>query len=126
MTASNVAPDPLALLREKARRAPQRVVLPESDEENILRAARAALDQRLARPLLLGRPAALAGAAARFGVDLTGIEVLDVTEETVLAELANTAVRLFPSMSARRIEKKLRILSASVRSWSRRDARTHS
>jgi phosphate acetyltransferase len=100
--------DALAGLREKARRSPQRVVLPESDEENILRAARAAVDERLARPVLLGRPAVLAQAAARCGVDLTGIESLDVTDEAVLAELGDLVLRFFPSMSPRRIEKKLR------------------
>lgn len=101
------ASDPMAGLREKARRAPQRIVLPESEEENILRAARAAVDQRLARPVLLGRPDSVCEAAARYGVDLAGVEILDVTDETVLTELGNTARRFFPSMSPRRIERKL-------------------
>jgi phosphate acetyltransferase len=105
---SDVAPDALTRLREKARRAPQRVVLPESDEENILRAARAAADGHLAVPVLLGEPGALARSAGRHGIDLSGIEILDVTDEAVLADLASTASRSFPSMSPRRIDKKLR------------------
>ena len=105
---TDMALDAIAGLCEKARRAPQRVVLPEAEEENILRAARAAVDQGLAKPVLLGSPELLAAEAARAGVDLSGIEILDVTDEAVLAELAGTAARLFPSMSARRIERKLR------------------
>jgi phosphate acetyltransferase len=103
-----MTPDPIARLREKARRAPQRVVLPESEEENILRSARTAVDQRLARPILLGRPAVLSETAARYELDLAGIDIIDVTDEAVVADLADAALHLFPSMSPRRIEKKLR------------------
>jgi phosphate acetyltransferase len=99
--------DPIAGLRAKARLAPQRVVLPESEAENIFRAARTAVDQGVARPLLLGRPADLAAVAQRYGIELTGIEILDVTDPAVLAELADTALRFFPDMSPRRIERKL-------------------
>jgi phosphate acetyltransferase len=99
--------DPIAGLRAKARSTPQRVVLPESEEENILRAARAAVDQGVARPVLLGRPTDLDEVAARCGIELAGIEILDVTDPAVLAELADTALRVFPDMSPRRIERKL-------------------
>ena len=102
-------PDAVAELFARARRAPQRVVLPEAEqEETILRAARAAVDLGLAEPVLLGSPAALAVAAAHAGVDLSGMEILDVTDEAVRAELARTASLLFPSMPAKRVERKLR------------------
>jgi phosphate acetyltransferase len=104
---SETASGAMARLRQKARLAPQRIVLPESEEENILLAARAAADQQLARPVLLGRPDLLGQAAARCGVDLAGLEIVDVTDETVLAQLANEGLSLFPPMSPRRIARKL-------------------
>ena len=67
-------------LRQRARLAPQRIVLPESEEAGVLRAARAAADEGVAHPLLLGRPAVVAQAAAGAGVTLDGVEVLDVTD----------------------------------------------
>jgi phosphate acetyltransferase len=102
-----MAADAISGLFESARRAPQRVVLPEAEEEIILQAARAAVDQGIAKPVLLGSPALLAAEAARAGVGLSGMEIIDVTDGAVLAELAGTAARLFPSMSARRVERKL-------------------
>ncbi len=41
----------------KAQRAPKRVVLPEGDQDRILRAAQILIDERIARPVILGDPA---------------------------------------------------------------------
>jgi phosphate acetyltransferase len=103
-----VTADTLTRLRAKARLAPQRVVLPESGEENILRAARAAMDDGLAHPLLLGAPSRIASMAGSLGVGLEGIEILDLTDQEALRELRVTALRLFPRMSVARVEKKLK------------------
>jgi phosphate acetyltransferase len=100
-------PRAVAGLFERARLSPQKVVLPEAEEETVLRAARGAVDLGLAKPVLLGSPGSLAQEAARAGVDLSGIEIVDVTDGAVRAELAGAAARHFPSMSARRIERKL-------------------
>jgi phosphate acetyltransferase len=102
------SPDALARLRAKAQRAPQRVVLPEAEEENVLLAARAAVDQGLARPLLLGAPSRIAEVAGGLGVDLHGIDIVDTTDESLLSELQQIALRLLPGMSPARVEKKLR------------------
>ncbi len=99
--------DGMEALRQRARLAPQRIVLPESEEEGVLRAARAAADEGVARPVLLGHPAALAQAAAGAGVTLDGIEVLDITDGAVLGELKAAALDAFPGMSERRLDKKL-------------------
>ncbi len=99
--------DLMADLRDKARLCPQRIVLPESEEENILRAARFAADEGIARPILLGDPASVAEAAARAELHLDGLVVLDVGNENVRNELRDAAVGLFPNMAIKRIEKKL-------------------
>lgn len=95
-------------LAARARSAPQRVVLPESSETDILRAARVALDQRIAWPVLLGQPQAVRAAAARAQVDLTGMTILDSADPVLGRELKEAASRLYPDMGEKRIDKRLR------------------
>jgi phosphate acetyltransferase len=95
------------VMAARARLAPQRVVLPESDDETILHAARAALDRGVAVPVLLGRPFLLQGAGEACGVELTGMEIVDIGDPAVLLELKETAHRLFPEMGGGRIDRRL-------------------
>ncbi len=46
-------------------------------------------------------------AAEEHGVDLTGMEILDIGDPAVLLELRDTAERLFPDMSSKRIDRRL-------------------
>ncbi len=95
-------------LAARARLAPQRVVLPEAEDETILQAARAALDQGVARPVLLGDPQDIAEAAGSCGVALTGMEIVSTGDDRVRLELTTTAARLFPDLGQKRIERRLR------------------
>jgi malate dehydrogenase (oxaloacetate-decarboxylating)(NADP+) len=55
----------------KAReQAPHRIVFAEGEDEATLRAAEAIVDRRIARPVLLGRPAVIAEKVAALGLDL--------------------------------------------------------
>jgi phosphate acetyltransferase len=100
--------DFMATLRERARVSPQRIVFPESGEENILRAAGQVLDEGLVQPVLLGDPGELAETAGRSGLSLSGIEIVDIADAGVLAELAEECHALFPEISLRGAERKLR------------------
>jgi phosphate acetyltransferase len=71
-------------LRAKAQAQPKRVVLPESGEERILKAARAALDLGIAYPILVGKPDEIQASAASFAVSLEGIVLADHTDEAVV------------------------------------------
>jgi phosphate acetyltransferase len=95
-------------LAARARSAPRNVVLPESEDETILQAARVALDQGVARPVLLGDPRLISRAADRCRVPLTGMEILDTGDEEVLRTLREAAVRAFPDMGEKRIDRRLR------------------
>jgi len=53
-----------------AKRAPKRVIYAEGEDERVLRAAQVVVDEGLARPLLLGRPEAIARRIAEFGLRL--------------------------------------------------------
>jgi phosphate acetyltransferase len=103
-----MAEDFMTMLKERARKEPQRIVFPESEEENIVRAARQVLDEGIAKPILLGNPAELGVAAAKLGISLDGIEIVDPADEAIKAELVEEAQRLFPHMSAKGAERKLR------------------
>ena len=69
--------DLLARLRERAAKNPKRIVYPEGTDARVLRAAREIADARMARPILVGSPEAVAVAAATAGVSISGIETVD-------------------------------------------------
>jgi malate dehydrogenase (oxaloacetate-decarboxylating)(NADP+) len=53
-----------------ARRAPKRVAYAEGEDERVLRAAQAAVDEGLARPVLIGRADVIAGRIRKLGLRL--------------------------------------------------------
>ena len=56
---------------------PKQVVLPEGDNEKILRACHSILDEKIAKPILLGNAATIQAKAAELGLDLNGAEIVD-------------------------------------------------
>ena len=64
-------------LRGKASENPKRIVLPEAEDERTLRAAARLHADGIAVPVLVGARAPVEAAAARFGVDLSGIAIED-------------------------------------------------
>jgi malate dehydrogenase (oxaloacetate-decarboxylating)(NADP+) len=68
-------------IMDRARRDPRRIVFPEGEHDRIIRAARQIVDEQIARPILLGRPARVQRQAEELGVSLAGIEVLDLHED---------------------------------------------
>jgi phosphate acetyltransferase len=72
----------------KTRGAGKRLVLPEGDDERILRAARRLADEDLARPILLGVPSHIERSAAVAQVSLKGLQIKDPSEENLQAYAA--------------------------------------
>ncbi|WP_216894278.1 phosphate acetyltransferase [Nocardia alni] len=64
-------------LIDRARGARRRIVLPEGDDDRILRAAGRVLQRKIADLTILGDEAAVRGRAAELGVDITDAQVLD-------------------------------------------------
>src|SRR5207248_7416286 len=66
-----------------AKRAPKRVAYAEGEDERVLRAAQAAVDEGLARPLLVGRADVIAariqklGLRLRLGDNCDGVNIFD-------------------------------------------------
>ena len=73
--------DLLARLRERAARNPKRIVYPEATDPRILRAARDVAAARMARPVLVGSPGTIGAAAENAGVNISGIELVEQTED---------------------------------------------
>ncbi len=67
----------LQTIREKAKADIKRVVLPESEDERTLAAAKECRDKKLVIPILVGDREKTQNAAHKSGVDLTGIEIVD-------------------------------------------------
>ena len=69
-----------ALMRGLTARAsaqPQRIVFPEGWDARILRAARALVDEKIAKPTVLGDPVEIARVAKDAEIELDGIPVVD-------------------------------------------------
>ena len=54
----------------KARTQPVRVIYAEGEDQRILRATQAVLEEKLARPILVGRPAVIEARLERFGLSI--------------------------------------------------------
>jgi malate dehydrogenase (oxaloacetate-decarboxylating)(NADP+) len=63
----------------QAQRSPKRIVFPEGMEEKILRASQIILDEKIARPILLGDQQIIQERVKMLDLDLTGVEIVDPT-----------------------------------------------
>lgn len=66
---------------EVARQNPKRVVFSESNHLNMLKAAEAALAEKICYPVLLGNEEKIASIAAENHIDLTGIEIINLRHD---------------------------------------------
>jgi phosphate acetyltransferase len=64
-------------LKNRARAMPQRIVLPEGEDDRVIQAAVRVTAERYAKLTLLGRADTIQSAAKRLGVKLDGIEILN-------------------------------------------------
>jgi len=95
-------------LQAKAKAHPKKVVLPESGEERILRAARQALDLGIAYPILVGKPDAIAAQAAALGVSLDGIVIADNTDEAAVDRYVARYLEISQTMPAKALKRMMR------------------
>ena len=56
---------------DKARSNPKTVVFAEGEDERVLRAVRTVIDDKLAKPILIGRPEVVKSRIKKIGIDLT-------------------------------------------------------
>ena len=68
----------------KARAARKSVIYAEGEDERVLRAAQVVLEERIARPVLIGRPAVVAERIKRFGLTISpgvDFEIVDPEDD---------------------------------------------
>ncbi|MDR2431036.1 MAG: phosphate acetyltransferase [Candidatus Margulisbacteria bacterium] len=78
----------LADLKKKAQAKSQKVVLPESSDGRVLKAADIILREKIARVILLGDAAKINELAAQIGADISAAEIIDLKHYARAAELA--------------------------------------
>jgi hypothetical protein len=59
----------------RVAQSPVRLAFPEATDERVLRSMRLLIEDKIARPVLLGDAAAIQARAAELGVDLDGVEI---------------------------------------------------
>ena len=65
-------------LCQRAQKSPQRIVLPETEDQRVLHAARDIVTEGFAHVVLLGNSDQVRQAAAKLDIDLEGVEILDI------------------------------------------------
>jgi malate dehydrogenase (oxaloacetate-decarboxylating)(NADP+) len=97
------------LIVHKAQQHPNRLVFPEGEHDVILRAARSISDQRIARPILLGRADVIADRATQLGMDPQEFEIVDPSTSPRQGQYAEALYKLrarkgmTPAMAAAKV-----------------------
>jgi phosphate acetyltransferase len=95
-----------------------KVVLPEGEDERILRSAQQLSARRLARPVVLGAPAEVQARAAGLGISLDGCDIRDPDADPALgayaARLTTVRERLTQGMAERMLRRPLYFAGAML------------
>jgi len=78
----------------EARRHACRLVLPEGTDESTMRASRIIVDEGIANPILLGNEEEMRAGAARLGLELEGVTIMDPLRSPRLEAYADEYFRL--------------------------------
>jgi len=104
-----------------ARQVRPRVVFAEGTSETVLRAASILLDERVARPILLGPEAEVQAAVDRLGLDAAGVTIVDPARSPRRDAYAEEYFRLrlrrgvMPSTARERLRDPARVAALMVR-----------
>lgn len=91
---------------EKARQAPVRIAFPEACAEKMLKAVEQSNERGICIPVLVGAPTEIESAAEDYGVDITDIEIFDVTDEAAMDSLIDQYVANNPLASVKSMKRK--------------------
>ena len=78
----------MRVMIHKAQREPKRVVFPEGSEPKILRASQILIDEKIARPVLLGDQAKIRDVMADLHLHLNGVQIVDPAKHERLSAYA--------------------------------------
>jgi len=86
--------DLLTQIKERAKTAKKRIILPESQDERTLRAARAVTDQKIAEVILIGERAAIDEKAKTLGMALSDIPTIAPLQDPSFEKYVETLYNL--------------------------------
>ena len=69
---------------QQVKASPRTLVFPEADDPRIIRACRVLVDDGVAKPVMVGNPETIAEKAKEAGIDLKGIEVIDISKRDTI------------------------------------------
>jgi phosphate acetyltransferase len=99
--------DVLATAKSKVKGGGLKVVLPEGEDERILRAARRLVDEEIARPIVLGEPQAVRTRLGALALVPEGIEIRTPGSDPAVAALALALVEKRPTLTSGMAERLL-------------------
>lgn len=100
----------LDIIKQNARKHDMRIVLPEGYEERNIKAADEALEQNLARIILIGNPEQIASNASKFGLkNISRATIVDPENHPKIEQYANLMVELRKSKGLTK-EEALRLI----------------
>lgn len=94
----------------RAKAAPKRVVFPEGEHEKIIRAAYHLVEEKLAQPILIGRPEMIQGQLSELGLHPFDVRIVDPENAARLEDYAEEFYRLRQRRGVTRTEARERML----------------
>ncbi|MGD0698191.1 MAG: NADP-dependent malic enzyme [Terriglobia bacterium] len=94
----------------RAKAAPKRVVFPEGEHEKIIRAAYHLVEEKLAQPILIGRPEMIQGQLSELGLHPFDVRIVDPENAARLEDYAEEFYRLRRRRGVTRTEARERML----------------
>jgi len=104
----------MRIMIHKAQRQPKRVVFPEGEEPKILRACQILMDEKIARPVLLGDEGRIRAAVAELHLHVDGLRIVDPAKSGRLAAYAEEMYSLRQRKGVARREAEQLILDRNV------------
>jgi len=101
-------------ITHRAQAAPKRVVFPEGENEKILRACHVLVDEKVARPILLGNEHTIRAKAEEIGIPLDGVSVVDLENFNRLEKYIDTYYRLRQRRGVTRTEARELVKNRNV------------
>jgi malate dehydrogenase (oxaloacetate-decarboxylating)(NADP+) len=109
-----LAREAVRVFMRKARSEPHAIVFPEGTSVRILRAASEVVEERIARPILLGAAKDVRAAAAKAEIGLTGMQIIDPAVSPRREEYAEELFRLRQRRGITRVQASDLVLQPDV------------
>lgn len=90
----------------KAKANPLRVAFPETEEEKIVQAAMECREKGYCIPVFVGNKEEILSQTAGYGIDITGVEIADTSDDAWLTELSEEYVKVNPIFSVKAMKRK--------------------